>query len=78
MTLKMYGTGDLPFKEKKYNLTGLLMHFGNGKGGHYVSISKNFVDDQWYHYDDEIVRPINLKGVLNQQAYILFYQKVKN
>lgn len=30
-------------------------------------------DGQWYQMNDNVVRPSNIKVVLNQQAYVLFY-----
>lgn len=33
--------------------------------------------DKWYYISDETVKPISLNSVLNKQAYLLFYERIK-
>ncbi|KAK1935016.1 Ubiquitin carboxyl-terminal hydrolase 6 [Phytophthora citrophthora] len=59
--------------ETKYNLYGVVNHQGALGGGHYTAYAKNFVDDQWYYYDDERVRVVEEQQVVSPSAYLLFY-----
>ncbi|KAG3021495.1 hypothetical protein PC121_g976 [Phytophthora cactorum] len=59
--------------ETKYNLYGVVNHQGALGGGHYTAYAKNFVDDQWYYYDDERVRVVEDQQVVSPSAYLLFY-----
>ncbi|CAI5715670.1 unnamed protein product [Peronospora destructor] len=59
--------------ETKYNLYGVINHQGALGGGHYTAYAKNFVDDQWYYYDDERVRVVEEQQVVSPSAYLLFY-----
>ena len=51
------------------------MHRGQLNYGHYTSICRHPIDDKWYNYDDDYVRPIPEDTVVSDAAYILFYQK---
>ncbi|CAH0490887.1 unnamed protein product [Peronospora farinosa] len=59
--------------ETMYNLYGVVNHQGALGGGHYTAYAKNFVDDQWYYYDDERVRVVEEQQVVSPSAYLLFY-----
>ncbi|KAG2517128.1 hypothetical protein JM18_007895 [Phytophthora kernoviae] len=59
--------------ETNYNLYGVVNHQGALGGGHYTAYAKNFVDDQWYYYDDERVRVVEEQQVVSPSAYLLFY-----
>ncbi|KAE8901676.1 hypothetical protein PF007_g4601 [Phytophthora fragariae] len=59
--------------ETKYSLYGVVNHQGALGGGHYTAYAKNFVDDQWYYYDDERVRVVEEQQVVSPSAYLLFY-----
>ncbi|CEG43733.1 ubiquitinspecific protease [Plasmopara halstedii] len=59
--------------ETKYNLYGVVNHQGALGGGHYTAYAKNFVDNQWYYYDDERVRVVEDRQVVSPSAYLLFY-----
>jgi hypothetical protein len=69
-------------KEKKiekaeYNLYAVLVHAGYGcDSGHYFAYIKA-PNGQWYNADDEYIAPVPVDEVLNQQAYMLFYQQDK-
>ena len=62
--------------EGKYDLYGVCNHIGNTYGGHYYSYCKNS-DGNWYEFDDSSVRRITEDKVVNQHAYIMFYEKVE-
>ncbi|KAK2532146.1 hypothetical protein Q9966_008410 [Columba livia] len=56
-----------------YGLYAVLVHSGySSHSGHYYCYVKAS-DRQWYQMNDNVVRPSNIKVVLNQQAYVLFY-----
>ncbi|GLE05681.1 hypothetical protein PINS_up014721 [Pythium insidiosum] len=59
--------------ETKYDLYGVVNHQGALGGGHYTAYAKNFLDDQWYYYDDERVRVVEESKVVTPSAYLLFY-----
>lgn len=59
--------------ETNYDLYGVVNHQGALGGGHYTSYAKNFLDDQWYYYDDERVRVVEESRVVSPSAYLLFY-----
>ncbi|NXP52618.1 UBP36 hydrolase, partial [Heliornis fulica] len=68
-----------PFMSQKegepvlYRLYAVLVHFGYScNAGHYYCYVKAS-NGQWYQMNDALVRCSNIKVVLNQQAYILFY-----
>ncbi|KAJ0395662.1 hypothetical protein ATCC90586_006209 [Pythium insidiosum] len=56
-----------------YDLYGVVNHQGALGGGHYTAYAKNFLDDQWYYYDDERVRVVEETKVVTPSAYLLFY-----
>ncbi|KAK2528349.1 Usp36 [Columba guinea] len=59
-----------------YGLYAVLVHSGfSSHAGHYYCYVKAS-NGQWYQMNDNVVRPSNVKVVLNQQAYVLFYVRV--
>ena len=67
-------------KNEIYNLYGIISNIDKTKQNeHFVAICKNPVDNNWYMYNDEIIKPIynNLKDINDfGSPYILFYQKI--
>jgi len=60
-----------------YKLYGIIMHNGMLKNGHYVTVTKNHENNNWYLFDDSNVKKINNELILNHPyAYILFYKKI--
>lgn len=57
-----------------YNLISVINHSGNCNGGHYYSYIKNF-NNNWYEYNDTIVKPINISDIITNKAYCLIYKK---
>ncbi|KFV41896.1 Ubiquitin carboxyl-terminal hydrolase 36, partial [Tyto alba] len=56
-----------------YSLYAVLVHSGYScHAGHYYCYVKAS-NGQWYQMNDDLVRSSNIKVVLNQQAYVLFY-----
>ena len=62
-----------------YSIYGVITHIGeSGQSGHFVASCKSPIDNQWYNFNDSIVRKINdfNKEVVNfQTPYILFYER---
>jgi ubiquitin C-terminal hydrolase len=65
--------------QTNYNLYGVINHYGNMNGGHYIACCKNNVDANWYLFnDDNVSKIINSEIIVNKNAYILFYKKIKS
>ncbi|KAM6376793.1 ubiquitin carboxyl-terminal hydrolase 36 isoform 2-T2 [Pluvialis apricaria] len=59
-----------------YGLYAVLVHSGYScNAGHYYCYVKAS-NGQWYQMNDDVVRSSNIKVVLNQQAYLLFYLRI--
>jgi hypothetical protein len=59
----------------KYNLTGIINHYGSLTYGHYISVVKNPFSGKWYQYDDQNRKELNESQITKENAYILFYQR---
>ena len=66
-----YPIDNIKLKEKTYNLFGVIYHYGSINSGHYVSAIKK--ENKWILCDDNVISEIELKRVMNSNAYILFY-----
>jgi ubiquitin C-terminal hydrolase len=66
------------FKEDgiKYELCGIICHYGSMHSGHYNVILKHS-DNKWYYADDEIIEQLNTTITENivRNAYLLIYKK---
>ena len=66
----------------KYDLFGVINHYGTLEYGHYTAFCKNYHDNNWYEYNDRIVNQIQSEReketIVNQNAYVLFYRERKN
>ena len=58
-----------------YDLFAVSEHSGSLSGGHYTAAARNFVNKQWYAFNDRIVSPISVDNVVSPRAYVLFYRK---
>ncbi|XP_041075940.1 ubiquitin carboxyl-terminal hydrolase 36-like isoform X2 [Polyodon spathula] len=59
-----------------YGLYAVLVHSGYScHAGHYYCYVKAS-SGQWYQMNDSVVHASNIKVVLNQQAYVLFYLRI--
>ncbi|UYV84077.1 USP20, partial [Cordylochernes scorpioides] len=45
------------------------------KAGHYITYALNYLNEQWYEYDDQYVTAVDPQVVQNCEAYVLFYRK---
>ncbi|KAI1878204.1 uncharacterized protein JN550_000386 [Neoarthrinium moseri] len=62
-------------KTEVYDLIGVDCHWGGLGGGHYTAHAKNFVDNQWYSYNDSSVSKANTDRIVDTSAYLLFYRR---
>ena len=56
----------------KYDLYGVINHYGSINSGHYTCIIKN-IQNEWILCNDSSVSKIEEKRVMHANAYILFY-----
>ncbi|SPO02727.1 uncharacterized protein DNG_05402 [Cephalotrichum gorgonifer] len=63
-------------KDEIYDLIGVDEHYGGLGGGHYTATAKNFMDGEWYHYNDSSVSKVkDPSSVVSHAAYLLFYRR---
>ncbi|CRK96087.1 CLUMA_CG009523, isoform A [Clunio marinus] len=70
-------------EDHRYDLYAVCYHQGDTlETGHYTAACKNPYDQQWYKFDDQRVSLIKNEEVsekiINNEAYMLFYQRRKN
>ena len=58
-----------------FDLIGVICHHGTAGGGHYTSYCLNYINEQWYEFDDQYVTEVDAQQVENCEAYVLFYRK---
>ncbi|KAG0315808.1 hypothetical protein BG000_005074, partial [Podila horticola] len=59
-----------------YDLYGITFHSGNLLFGHYWAWAKNHNLDQWYEFNDSVVKEIEAPGkITSDTAYLLFYHR---
>ncbi|KAK9455241.1 hypothetical protein V1511DRAFT_459397 [Dipodascopsis uninucleata] len=60
----------------KYNLYGVVNHYGSVRGGHYTAlVHKN--NKGWLIFDDSRVAMCSRDKVVTKDAYVLFYERVR-
>ena len=57
----------------KYDLIGLINHYGSGKSGHFIAVCKK--NDKWFQFNDSDVSEFDSKNLINENNYCLFYKK---
>lgn len=58
----------------KYTLYGVGNHIGSSDGGHNTAFVKN-IDDEWYFFNDLVVKKVNAEQIITPMAYCLFYRR---
>ena len=62
-------------KNKKYELIGIVSHFGeSGMGGHFIAFCKHSMDNKWRCYNDSTVTESQDDFIDKGIPYILFYK----
>jgi len=60
----------------KYDLIGVINHYGGASFGHYTAYCLN--NGNWLEYNDHSVSYIDENNVVSNAAYVLFYKKINN
>jgi ubiquitin carboxyl-terminal hydrolase 4/11 len=58
-----------------YDLFAVSDHSGDLGGGHYTAYAQNFLNKQWYYFNDSGVSPATSKSAVQSSAYVLFYRR---
>ena len=66
-----YPIDNFKLKDKTYNLFGVVYHYGGINSGHYICAVRK--DNKWIQCDDHVISEIEIRRVMNSNAYILFY-----
>ena len=66
-----YPITDFELKNKKYDLYGVVYHFGSINSGHYTCAIK--YKNRWVMCDDRRLFEIDQENVMSSSAYLLFY-----
>ena len=65
-------------ENSSYELASIINHKGGLAAGHYTALVRDDQEDSWVLYDDELSERKDVQDViLNKEAYILFYRKMK-
>ena len=62
-------------KKNTYALQSFAVHDGSLGGGHYYAICKNYLDDNWYQYNDTHVTRLDEDDILDYAPYLFFYKR---
>ena len=58
-----------------YDLFAISNHFGGLGGGHYIAYAKNYLNNEWYEFNDSSCHKISIDSLVSSSAYVLFYRK---
>ena len=58
-----------------YDLFAVCNHEGNLEGGHYYAYCKNFVNGEWFEFNDSSVKKIQEEKLVTSSAYIMLYRR---
>jgi ubiquitin carboxyl-terminal hydrolase 4/11/15 len=67
-----------PSRPMLYDLFAISNHMGGMGGGHYTAYAKNYIDGNWYSFNDSSVSMANPDSIKSSSAYLLFYQRKRN
>ena len=56
----------------KFHLSGVMLHYGGALSGHKTSYTKNFINGDWYYFDDTS-KYIENNVLDDRNAFMLFY-----
>ena len=84
LNLNEYCFNNSDKQNNKFTLFGVICHFGNLNGGHYINYTRRIrhINDEhiytpWYRCNDEVVNQVSNDEVINNKlAYILFYHRI--
>lgn len=58
-----------------YELSSAIVHFGSAVSGHFVAYRRPLEGAGWLQCSDQDIKQINLSTLLNNNVYMLFYDK---
>ena len=74
LDLKKYVDQEIESKQLfDYDLYAVINHEGDLKEGHYYSYIKLYGQEDWYEFNDNLVKNLGNKLIIQNNAYILFY-----
>jgi hypothetical protein len=62
-----------PDSNASYGLYAVCYHHGNINSGHYTTVCK--INNIWFEFNDKNIKEFNQNEIVNEDAYILFYQR---
>ena len=66
---------DFSEEKKEYSLVGVVKHKGKSLGnGHYIACCR-LDNNEWYEFNDNMVRKIDRNQVVSDEAFVLFYEE---
>ena len=76
LDLKDYNINYSKNKSNKYSLNGMAIHSGGLGGGHYYAVCRNYLDGQWYEYNDSHVSRVTKDKLMKYSPYLLVYRRL--
>tara|TARA_B100001094_G_C18174624_1_gene797164 strand:+ start:1 stop:954 length:954 start_codon:yes stop_codon:yes gene_type:complete len=76
LDLKDYNINYCSKKQNKYALQSIAVHSGCLGGGHYYAVCKNYLDGQWYQYNDTRVNKISITNLKQESPYLFVYKRI--
>ncbi len=72
LDMRRYVTG---YEKDKYiyDCYAVCNHSGSVHGGHYTAYVRN-ANNNWYHFNDNMVKEVRQSSIVSQKAYCLFYR----
>lgn len=73
LDLSHYCKANLDTHKTKYNLIGVVVHWGTLERGHYISIIRKQIEgkDRWFYCNDKNIAECEERHALSQEAYVL-------
>ena len=75
LDMSPYTSSSLKGESALYDLRAVCNHFGSLEGGHYTSMGRVGSMMQWAHFNDDNVSACAPRNVLNENVYMLFYER---
>ena len=70
-TFIKYPLENLEINGEKFDLNGVINHYGSLNAGHYTSICK--INNKWFSFNDSHINECSKEKVISDNAYILLY-----
>ncbi|CAF3977974.1 unnamed protein product, partial [Rotaria sp. Silwood2] len=59
----------------RFDLIATSCHSGSLAGGHYTAYARNFLSNNWLHFNDHCVREAIIRDLVTANAYLLIYRQ---